>query len=173
MTINKATTLSLKSISESVRTSLGKIEAESDLYRTYLQTIKKQLSEDFKNYLDLESFVPELSAELKVLDVLGEVITKLKNAYLIENVTEDDLFAEESNEAAELLPITLKGLRGNTFDDYKVYLKESVESDEIRFKAKTINTNIEHIIDSYESLQSLAEIVVELDNLMRRVIEVA
>ena len=83
------------------------------------------------------------------------------------------MFAEESNEAAELLPITLKGLRGNTFDDYKVYLKESVESDEIRFKAKTINTNIEHIIDSYESLQSLAEIVVELDNLMRRVIEVA
>ena len=72
MTINKATTLSLKSISESVRTSLGKIEAESDLYRTYLQTIKKQLSEDFTNYLDLESFVPELSAELKVIDVLGE-----------------------------------------------------------------------------------------------------
>ena len=173
MTINKATALSLRSISESVRTSLGKIEAESELYRTYLQTIKKQLSEDFTNHLDLESFVPELSAELKIIDILGEVIAKLNNAYSIENVTEDDLFVEETNEAAELLPITLKCLRGNTFDDYKVYLKESVESDEIRFKAKTINTNIEHIIDSYESLQSLAKILVELDKLMRSVIEVA
>ena len=70
MTINKATALSLRSISESVRTSLGKIEAESELYRTYLQTIKKQLSEDFTNHLDLESFVPELSAELKIIDIL-------------------------------------------------------------------------------------------------------
>lgn len=166
MTIDKAITLSLRSISESAKTSIEKIESESDLYKTYLETIKKQLTEDFMDRVDLDSFVPEISGELKVIDIFGEVIAKLKNAYSTESVT-------ESNEATELLSITLNDLRGNKFDDYKLKLKKSAESDDNRFKVMTINTNIEHIIDSYENLQSLTKVLVELDEMIRRVIKVA